>query len=337
MNKELLKYYKCPLTKKTLNLSDKASISGNKIVSGKLVCGAKQEFSIEDEIPNFIWPFKLREGERKSLNDYEEIAAEYDKVASFPFDTFGYNEGETRAYLIDKLKIAEGATVLELGCGTGRGSEKLLKKVGSTGKLFMQDISLGMLGAARTKFNNQEHPNVFFSLANGVFLPFSDNQFDAAFHFGGLNVFDDIDASLKELARVVKPGGKIVVGDESIAPWLRETEYAKIIMNANPMYDFQFDLSILPKNIENTSIEWIMGGTFYIIEIEVSANEAPKGNFDIPITGKRGGTMNKRYFGKLEGISYQLKKELFKAAEKGGQSRVDFIEELIKEKLKSEN
>src|SRR5690606_10444335 len=76
------------------------------------------------------------------------------------------------------------------------------------------------------------------SIANASYLPFPDDYFDAAHHFGGLSTFADVKRCLKELARVVKPGGKVVVGDESMGLWLRDTEFGKIMRNSNPLFNY---------------------------------------------------------------------------------------------------
>ena len=47
--------------------------------------------------------------------------------------------------------------------------------------------------------------------------------FDAVFHFGGFNEFFDAQTDRDEFARVVKPGGIVLFGDESVGPWLRDT------------------------------------------------------------------------------------------------------------------
>ena len=68
---------------------------------------------------------------------------------------------------------------------------------------------------------------ISYSLGDASILPFKNNVFDAVYSFGGLGEFDDIKKSLKEMVRVCKSGGKIVVGDESMPVWLRDTYFAK--------------------------------------------------------------------------------------------------------------
>ena len=60
---------------------------------------------------------------------------------------------------------------------------------------------------------------------------------DRTFHFGGINTFGDIKRAFSEMVRVTKPNGRIVVGDENMPVWLRNTEFGKI-MNSNPHYKY---------------------------------------------------------------------------------------------------
>ena len=124
---------------------------------------------------------------------------------------------------------------MEIGCGSGRDTQYIANKIGSGGALFAQDISRSMLVQAVEKLN--DFPGFSsFSVANGSSLPFLDNYFDAVYHFGGLNSFSDIKQTFSEIARVTKPGGRVVIGDESMPLWLRDTEFGQILMNSNPHY-----------------------------------------------------------------------------------------------------
>ena len=74
-----------------------------------------------------------------------------------------------------------------------------------------------------------------FFLGNGSYLPFADGTFDSVFHFGGINTFSERKKALAELTRVVKVGGKVVIGDESMAPWLRNEPTYQTLWKANPL------------------------------------------------------------------------------------------------------
>ena len=178
------------------------------------------EFKFVNDFPDLIYPPILESKEKNTLEFYENRAAVYDKFLYQTFKTHGEDETATRNGFIDKLNIKKDSKILEVACGTGRDSELIAKRLGSQGQLVLQDISPSMLNICKQKlvtFNIDKE----YCLSNAAYLPFSDNYFDATYSFGGLGEFPDIKRSLSEMVRVTKIGGKIVVGDESMPPWLR--------------------------------------------------------------------------------------------------------------------
>ena len=161
-------------------------------------------------------------------------------------------------------------------------------------------------------------------------MPFSENFFDKVFHFGGLNTFGDIRRSFQEIVRVTKPGGRVVVGDESMPPWLRDTEFGKILINSNKHYEFDLPLKHLPIEARNVKIEWIIGGVFYVISFDIGEG-APSADFDFIIPGARGGTHRTRYYGNLEGLSEEAVALAKEAREKTKLSMHEWLNKAIKE------
>src|SRR5207237_1494729 len=133
-----------------------------------------------------------------------------------------------------------------------------------------------------------------FHLSNVLHLPFADGVFDAAYHFGSLNTFGDKRRALLEMTRVVRPGGKVVIGDESVAPWLRRRRFGRMLLKANPLYRHLPPLAALPQNAREVSLHWVLGNAFYFIEFRVGEGPPPL-NIDLPIPGRRGGTLRSRY------------------------------------------
>ena len=138
--------------------------------------------------------------------------------------------------------------------------------------------------------------------------------------------------ALSEMARVVKPGGKVLVGDESMPPWLYDTEFGKILLDNNPLFKFEIPLNKMPVEARNVIVRWIIGGVYYMIEFNVGVGE-PKGNFDLEIPGKRGGTLNSRYYGKLEGVTSEIKKQIYIKAQQENKSTHDWLNENLKKIL----
>ena len=176
-----------------------------------------------------------------------------------------------------------------------------------------------------------------FTLANALYLPYPNNYFDSLYSFGAIGEFSDIKSALNEMVRVTKVGGKVVIGDESIPTWLRDTEYFRILNETNPMFSSPLPLKSIPVEARNTSIHFVIGQAFYLIEFEVGKGE-PKANFDFKkIPGIRGGTYNTRYKGKLEGVSKDAYELAWQAVRKGKTNMHDWLSDLIrKETLRSD-
>jgi len=307
--------------------SDKSSLS---LEDSKYTDGQGNTFEIEDGIPNLIFPKELPESDLESIAWYKTNAADYDEFLPMTFDTFGVSEDDERQKMIIDLKLEKNHKVLETGCGTGRDSEKIANELGEEGELYLQDISKEILKIGIEKFAKKTFkPKIEFSLANGYYLPFEDNYFDRVFHFGGLNTFGDPKRAFEEMVRVCKPGGRMVVGDENMPIWLRETEFGKVLMNSNAHYKYHLPLEHLPVEARNVKVEWIIGGVFYFITFDVGEGE-PKANIDFKIPGVRGGTHRSRYYGHSEGITKEALELAFKAREKSGESMHDWLDTTIK-------
>jgi SAM-dependent methyltransferase len=153
-----------------------------------------------------------------------------------------------------------------------------------------------MLRVARRKLAGSPVP-VELVLSNASYLPFADAVFDAAFHFGGINTFGEVRRAIDELTRVVASGGRVVFGDEGIAPWLREKLLGRILVNANPLYAHRPPVEQLPPNALDVRLHWILGNAFYLVEYRVGDGPPPV-DLDLPIPGPRGGTLRSRYYGK---------------------------------------
>jgi hypothetical protein len=77
----------------------------------------------------------------------------------------------------------------------------------------------------------------------------------------------------------------VVVGDESVAPWLRNTPTYATLLKANPLFRAEVPLEDVPANIENFKLHYVFGNAFYVMEYRVTA-KAPEVDIDLPIPGK---------------------------------------------------
>lgn len=322
------KFYVDPATLEPLNLGN-AVCDGDQIVSGVLVSPSGHRFEITGGVPNFVYPFELPKADRDARQQSEDRVEGYDRYLPLTFRTYGEDEQAVRNTMVDKLDLKPGSVVLETGAGTGRDSEIIAQRLGADGKLYVQDISPSFLAKNIERMRDTSR-HVEPALANGYYLPFADNSFDACFHFGGINAFADIKRAFSEMARVTKPGGKVVVGDENMPPWLRETEFARILMNSNPEFAYSLPLDKLPVEARKTRLEWIIGGVFYVIDFVVGEGE-PMADFDFPIPGVRGGTHRTRYYGHLEGVTPEAKRLAYEARARTGKSMHQWLDDVVRE------
>ncbi len=271
--------------------------------------------------------------EAEDTNDYvlENAANIHDNALRWVFDTFETDEPSLRKSLVSRLHLSKGATVLVTGAGAGNDLPFLVEGLEGAGVIYAQDISKQMLMAGVARYGSQQHTlgvEIYFSLSDATNLPFDRNAFDAAYHFGGLNLFRNIRKGISEMDRVVKPGGRIVISDEGVAPWLKPTELGKMLIKNNPLYVHDAPLSLLPDTARSVNLSWELSNCFYVIEFTVS-DTLPHINIDVPHIGKRGGSIRSRYFGQLEGIDPSLRERIYAEAEKEGISRVAYLERLL--------
>lgn len=307
-------------------------VDGQEVVTGRLVSEDGAEYPIRGGIPDLTYPRELAGEQKDSLSYYEGVAEVYDDVAHLSFRIQYVDEAKARREFVRLLGLRPDSRVLELACGTGRDSEIIAGDLGETGQLYLQDISPAMLLQSRKKLSGVSVP-VEFVVGNACFLPFPDGYFDAVFSFGGLGVFGDIAGSLKEIARVTKVGGKVVAGDESMPPWLHETEYGRILLNNNPLFKKAIPFEQIPVEARDVTVRWVIGGVYYLIEFVVGEGE-PKADFDLEIPGRRGGTLRTRYYGRLEGVTPETYELAQRARDKSGKSMHQWLDEVIGEAAK---
>jgi len=124
----------------------------------------------------------------------------------------------TRA-LIDEAGIRPGQSVLDVAGGTGEPSLAIAELVGLSGLVTCTDAVAEMLAAAEREAARRQLPNVKFRQCEADSLPFESNGFDVAVCRLGVMFFPDPLASLREMLRVTKPGGRL-----SLAVW-RDAEF----------------------------------------------------------------------------------------------------------------
>ena len=135
---------------------------------------------------------------------FDRIAGFYDVMNSVM--TAGLHH-RWRARAADLAALAPGDSALDVACGTGDLAIELARRVGPNGEVIGSDFSEEMLERAR----GARRPELTWEWGNALELPYASGRFDAATVGFGARNFSDLDRGLAEMARVVKPGGRVVV------------------------------------------------------------------------------------------------------------------------------
>jgi demethylmenaquinone methyltransferase/2-methoxy-6-polyprenyl-1,4-benzoquinol methylase len=143
----------------------------------------------------------LEEGQVRAM--FDRIARVYDLMNSVMTAGLHHRWRERAA---DLAALGPGDRALDVACGTGDLAVELARRVGPAGTVVGSDFSEAMLERARAKSTAVE-----WEWANALELPYPDGGFDAATVGFGARNFSDLDRGLAEMARVVRPGGRVVV------------------------------------------------------------------------------------------------------------------------------
>lgn len=119
---------------------------------------------------------------------------------------------------IDWLAIPPGGTALDVGCGPGNVTAALARAAGPDGLALGVDISAAMLERAVAAAAG---PQVGFIRADAQRLPFRDDTVDAVTSIAALQLIPDPTAALAEMARVLRPGGKLAIMVPTAGPAVR--------------------------------------------------------------------------------------------------------------------
>jgi ubiquinone/menaquinone biosynthesis C-methylase UbiE len=119
----------------------------------------------------------------------------------------------TRERLRSVLEPAAGERILEVGPGTGYYALPVAHWLAPNGRLDVLDIQQEMLDHTLRRAAAEGIENISGQRADAREMPYEDGAFDAAYLVTVLGEIPDQEAALRELRRVVKPGGRIVVGE----------------------------------------------------------------------------------------------------------------------------
>jgi ubiquinone/menaquinone biosynthesis C-methylase UbiE len=113
--------------------------------------------------------------------------------------------------LVELCGPGPGDRILDVACGTGIVARLAARQAGSSGALVGVDLNAGMLEVARVAAAGSE-PSIEWMLADAADMPLPDSSFDCVLCQQGLQFFGDRSAALREMQRVLAPGGRLTLG-----------------------------------------------------------------------------------------------------------------------------
>jgi len=138
-----------------------------------------------------------------------------------------------KAITISQANVKPGQRVLDVASGTGDLALAFAKRVGPLGKVVMSDINAQMLARGRNRLIDHGYP-IESVVCDAEHLPFPDQSFDLVTVAFGLRNMTDKPAALKQMHRVLKPGGKLMV-----------LEFSKVAAPLEKLYDL-YSFKVLP-------------------------------------------------------------------------------------------
>ena len=139
-----------------------------------------------------------------------------------------------KRFAVGLANVHEGQRVLDVAGGSADLSRLFLKKVGRSGQVVLTDINNAMLRVGRDRLLDEGSATPT-TQCDAEHLPFPDNYFDCVSIAFGLRNVTHKDAALREMQRVLKPGGRVIV-----------LEFSKVAKPLEKMYDL-YSFKLLPK------------------------------------------------------------------------------------------
>jgi SAM-dependent methyltransferase len=183
----------------------------------------------------------------------QAIQEEYNEVASHPHKGFHFHTGRPLARMLEYRdewlegipesciesfagtgnpfslgELSSGERIVDVGCGAGIDSLIAAKKVGPNGRVIGVDMTSSMLKKSRRAAEEAELKNVQFREGYAEALPVDDGWADVVISNGVLNLMPDKAAALEEMNRVLKPGGRLQIGDILVQQAVPESAKRKI-------------------------------------------------------------------------------------------------------------
>jgi ubiquinone/menaquinone biosynthesis C-methylase UbiE len=234
-----------------------------------LIGNSGERFPIRKGIPAFLKPEDLTGDNGKYNQLYETIGGFYDDIQRVVGAFRGLELDSYFENYMSLLEVKPGDSVLETSVGTGLN----FKYLPHGAKLSGLDLSPEMLTNCQNNMLRWKMDADLY-LGNAESLPFADASFDVVFTCGGFNFFSDRAKAIREMIRVAKPGGHLMIEDET-------EEYVKSTYEKSPITRSFYSnrkqvvtipIDLVPPEMEDIHVEMLKDGKFYAITFRKPAS-----------------------------------------------------------------
>ena len=218
-------------------------------------------YKINNNILSIVYPDNISGTDAKYNKFYNLIAPLYDFNERVMGRLLaGVDMIAWREKIITFVGLKSGMKILEVSPGPGVFQKFLRHDIGEEGELVALDLSMGMLRQCQKQNGALK---VQLIQGNAQFLPFADNSFDALYHFGGVNLFNDPQKAINEFIRVVKKDGIVSWGDEGFSVNYSNELRKKIMLKVNP--GFTQPHPIIPETVYDVKENEVYDGMAYLV------------------------------------------------------------------------
>jgi ubiquinone/menaquinone biosynthesis C-methylase UbiE len=218
-------------------------------------------YQMKNDILSVVYPDELNGEDAKFNKIYNFFAPLYDlSERVFGRLFFGIDMIEGRNQIISYLGLKPGMRILEVSPGPGVFQKALRENIGIDSEFVSLDLSLGMLKQCQKR---NKKLNIQLIHGNAQYLPFADNSFDALFHFGGVNLFNNPQQAISEFIRVVRRDGIVSWGDEGLSENYSDERRKKIALKMNP--GFSKPKPAIPETVCDVVENEVYGGLAYLV------------------------------------------------------------------------
>lgn len=214
---------------------------------------------------------------------FADIADDYDKINSI------LSLGVHHAWRAETVRLSGadlGDKVLDCATGTGDLAIKFKQKVGETGYVVGTDFCREMIEHAPEKAR-KENLDVDFEVADAMNLPYADNRFDISSIAFGIRNVDEPVTALKEMARVVRPGGRVVV-----------LEFGQ------PKGVFKYPYEVYSQYVMPAIGGWLSGNREAYTYLPKTSAKFPAGDKFLALMDRAGSFSDRKYKRLTGGIAY---------------------------------